>query len=191
VSPPLAGRGNWLGVAALVYAIVAIATLPGCAGRSPAGVKSASPPGRESLNVSAAPGEHTFAVLGQARALLEAEWSDAPDAKEKAFCVLGWSRVQMDETSMLLVHRVERAAEQAATTGSVRFSCHGRPEIHSHPAFWCGRSGDSACVLPPPGTFCRPSENDYAHLVFAGAPFGIIQCAKSRFVVYLPPGRQP
>lgn len=123
-------------------------------------------------------------VTGQARALLEADWTETPHQFERGYCgqVHGIFRpsedgfVPGDMTMFIVIDSAVPAHMDSADEHHSKFECPaGWATIHTHPP-----SQDLY------GYECWPSRNDLMAIISLGNQFGIIQCDKHAFRFYFP-----
>lgn len=125
------------------------------------------------------------------REYLAAEWDKHKTDSlqiERGYCI----RWQYDIWARELAYRVtqiDTAETIAADPSSIDFICptsRNMAEIHIHPATTCIKG---YCWNEGPyARQCAPSDEDRKYLIWAGQPFGMVQCDTRAFVYYFPMG---
>lgn len=130
-------------------------------------------------------------VTSPARDTLVANWTDQPDANERAYCVDQDSMPQDwgPEYRVVYVTRIHRITPTATPMSiAVDTLCHGRPVLHTHEAYcrvgpW-GPEPSTCSVAVPEAYQCQPSFADLVLLTVGGEDYDIIQCGPRQFVFF-------
>ena len=139
-------------------------------------------------------------VIGQARTLMESQWTEDSTQLEHGYCVVNpkFTRAQAEfgepgYDEYIVVDSVVPAVIQAAGVAAdghmyVAFICGPNQQtVHTHPPLtcWSGYKGRKGCQYGGPSAFqCFPSRSDLDVIEQRGMEWSIIQCDKHSFVYY-------